>query len=147
MATTREQIMLAVLAKLQTVPGGVHVLRNADLPLELPAAGMIVLRDGKAGEAEVLLGSPRTYLWDRVAEIVVVAGDANPDEAKSKSDTLIQAIETALGLEADSTIGGLCESAELGEPDFDDVAPDGALPMRGATLPLTLSYATATALG
>lgn len=146
MASTREEIMLAVLARLQTIPD-VAVLRNSDLPQDLPNAGLIVLRDGKAGEADIILGQPRTYLWDRVAEIVVVAGDADTDAAKAKSDTLIQAIESALGLEADATIGGLCESAELGEPDFDDVAPEGALPLRGATLPLTLSYATSTALG
>lgn len=151
MASKRETIMQAVLQRLEAADlAGVRVLRHAGLPEDIPAAGLVVLRDGKAGEPEILLGDPRVYLWERTAEIVVVFNGHDEAMLKSGSDGLIAAISAALnldGVSGDPTFAGLCEHAELGEPDFDDVAPEGAAPIRGAMLPLTLSYHTSTPNG
>ena len=59
MLTTRETILQALLAALQTVPGAT-VLRDEVLPERLPAGGLVNLRDGDPGTPEVTL-SPLAY--------------------------------------------------------------------------------------
>jgi len=46
MPTPRENILQALLAALQTVPGAT-VLRGAILPERIPTGGLLILRDGE----------------------------------------------------------------------------------------------------
>lgn len=55
MPGVREQILVALLVRLETVPAG----------------GLIILRDGDPGDPEVIL-SPVTYLWEHQTEIEVI---------------------------------------------------------------------------
>ena len=73
MPTTRETILSALHALLQTQAA--PVLRGEVLPERVPAAGLLILRDGEPGEPAVTL-SPLRYHYQHRAEIeaVVQAG-------------------------------------------------------------------------
>ena len=69
MPTTRETILQALHALLQTQPA--PVLRGEVLPERVPAAGLLILRDGDPGEPAVTL-SPLRYHYQHRAEIEAV---------------------------------------------------------------------------
>ena len=68
MTSTRETILAALLARLQTLAA--PVLRGDVLPERIPATGLIIPRDGKPGEPEVTL-SPLTYIGTATALTIV----------------------------------------------------------------------------
>jgi hypothetical protein len=105
MSTTRKTILVALHARLQ--PLAALVLRDEVLPERIPAAGLIILRDGQPGEPEVTL-SPLRYHYQHRAELEVVV--QAPNGRANAFDSLITAIGTAL--EADRTLGGLCDWVE-----------------------------------
>ncbi|MDT8854705.1 hypothetical protein RNZ50_06615 [Paracoccaceae bacterium Fryx2] len=62
MPTTRETVLAALQSRLQSLAA--LVLRDEVLPERIPAAGLIILRDGQPGEPEVTL-SPLRYHYQR----------------------------------------------------------------------------------
>jgi hypothetical protein len=74
MPTTRETVLAALHARLQ--PLAAFVLRDEVLPERIPAAGLIILRDGQPGEPEVTL-SPLRYHYQHRAELEVVVQAPN----------------------------------------------------------------------
>jgi hypothetical protein len=64
MPTTRETILIALHARLQTLPA--TALRGEVLPERISAAGLIILRDGDPGEPEVTM-SPLRYHFEHFA--------------------------------------------------------------------------------
>ena len=135
MPTTRETVLAALQARL--LPLAALTLRDEVLPERIPTAGLIILRDGQPGEPEVTL-SPLRYHYQHRAELEVVV-QAGTGRA-SAFDTLIAAIGTAL--EADRTLGGLCDWIEAEAPVTDDIEALGALPGRFADLAILAVYAT-----
>ena len=109
MPTTRETLLAALLARLQ--PLAALVLRDEVLPERIPTAGLIILRDGQPGEPEVTL-SPLRYHYQHRAELAVVV--EAPNGRVTAFDSLIAAIGTAI--EADRTLGGLCDWVEPEAP-------------------------------
>ncbi|MFN3616236.1 MAG: acyl-CoA transferase, partial [Rubrimonas sp.] len=65
MPTPRETILAALHARLLALPAA--ALRGDVLPERLPAAGLLILRDGEPGEPEVTL-SPLRYHYQHRAE-------------------------------------------------------------------------------
>ncbi len=129
MPTTRETILAALHARLQ--PLAALVLRDEVLPERIPAAGLIILRDGQPGEPEVTL-SPLRYHYQRRAELEVVIQTGIG--RATAFDTLIAAIGTAL--EADRTLGGLCDWVEPEAPASVDLPIEAAAALKAAvTLP------------
>ncbi len=102
MPTTRETVLAALHTRLQ--PLAALVLRDEVLPERIPAAGLIILRDGQPGEPEVTL-SPLRYHYQHRAELEVVVQSTNG--RATAFDTLIASIGSVL--EADRTLGGLCD--------------------------------------
>src|SRR5918992_5671579 len=76
-ASKAEQVLEALKALLQTVPGAA-VERNSVLPEKIPDGGLLILRDGDPGEPEQTLGGfGSTYYQHAVEiEIYVEEGDA-----------------------------------------------------------------------
>lgn len=136
MPTTREAILTAMHARLQ--PLAATVLRDEVLPERIPAAGLIILRDGQPGEPEVTL-SPLRYHYQHRAEleVVVQAGTGRV----SAFDSLITAIGAAL--EADRTLGGLCDWVEPEAPASVDLPVEGAAALKAAIITVVLHYTTA----
>jgi len=99
MPTVRETILAALFARLQTLAA--LTLRDEVLPERIPAAGLIILRDGQPGEPEVTL-SPLRYHYQHRAELEVVV--QAPNGRATAFDSLIAS--TGAALEADRTLGG-----------------------------------------
>ncbi len=143
MASKSELILIALEAALiAELPDGVVLERNSVLPERVPAAGMVILRDGNPGTPEVLL-SPAMYVYEHRAEIdVVVEGLAAARDAQF--DALKLAISAAVA--ADRTLGGLCDYA-LGEaPAPINLAVEGAEGFKAANIPVVLFYGTSDPL-
>ena len=117
MPTPRETILAALHARLSALPA--TALRGEVLPERVPAAGLLILRDGEPGEPrepreprepEVTM-SPLLYHYQHRAEIEAVVQGAARDAA---SDTLCASIGAAIA--ADRTLGGLCDLIEVEAP-------------------------------
>jgi len=142
MASVREHILAALLARLETIPDAT-AKRDAPLPETVPAGGLIILRDGDPGDPEVLL-SPVTYLWEHQAEIEVILQRGQDDDSVAL-DTLLMAVGEALA--ADRSLGGLAEGLDWGAPKTSGLAIDGAASLRGATVAVTIHYSSPDPLG
>lgn len=136
MPTIRETILSALHARLAALSA--TILRDEVLPERIPAAGLIILRDGQPGEPEVTL-SPLRYHYQHRAEleVVVQAGTGRV----SAFDSLITAIGAAL--DADHTLGGLCDWAEPEAPASVDLPVEGAAALKAAVITVVLHYTTA----
>ncbi|GHC36431.1 hypothetical protein GCM10007291_42330 [Gemmobacter nanjingensis] len=135
MPTTRELVLGALYARLQ--PLAAPALRDEVLPERIPTAGLIILRDGQPGEPEVTL-SPLRYHYQHRAELEVVV-QAGTGRA-SAFDDLIAAIGAAL--EADRTLGGLCDWIEPEAPASVDLPIEGAAALKATVITLNLHYST-----
>jgi hypothetical protein len=135
MPTTRETVFAALLARLQ--PLAALVLRDEVLPERIPAAGLIILRDGQPGEPEVTL-SPLQYHYQHRAELEVIV--QAPNGRATVFDSVIAAIGTAL--EADRTLGGLCDWVEPEAPASVDLPVEGAAALKAAVITVVLHYTT-----
>jgi hypothetical protein len=138
--TQRETILSALHSLLQTLPA--TVLRGEVLPERVPAAGLMILRDGNPGEPGVTL-SPLTWHYQHTAELeVVVQANAGRDAA---FDHLVAQIAAALS--ADRTLGGLCDWVEAEAPEPVDLAIEGAISLKAAVIPVVLHYSVGDPLG
>ena len=135
MPTHRETILAALHARLSALPA--TALRGEVLPERVPAGGLLILRDGEPGEPEVTL-SPLRYHYQHRAELEVVF-QAGTGRA-SAFDDLITAIGTAL--EADRTLGGLCDWVEPEAPASVDLPVEGAAALKAAVITVVLHYTT-----
>lgn len=138
MPSTRENVLNALYTLLQTLPA--TVLRGEVLPERVPAAGLIILRDGEPGDPEVTLSPPR-YHYQHRAEIEAVVQRADRDAA---FDTLIASIGAAIAV--DRTLGGLCDWIEAEAPRPVDLPVEGAASLKAAVIPVLLHYSTDDAL-
>ncbi|MCW3782133.1 acyl-CoA transferase [Defluviimonas salinarum] len=156
MPTHRETILAALHARLATLPA--TVLRGAVLPERVPAAGLLILREGEPGEPEVTL-SPLAYHYQHRAEIeAVVQGEARSaqqmqgssgplqgtNDRDSAFDTLCASIGAALA--TDRTLGGLCDWVEAEAPRPIDLPVEGAASLKAAVVPVVLHYSIADPL-
>ena len=140
MPTTRETVLAALHGRLLALSA--LTLRDTVLPERIPPAGLIILRDGQPGEPEVTL-SPLRYHYQHRAELEVVV-QAGSGRA-SAFDELIAAIGTAL--EADRTLGGLCDWVEPEAPASVDLPIEGAASLKAAVITVVLHYTTSSPLG
>ena len=139
MATPRENILAALHARLQTL--ALPVLRGEVLPERIPSTGLIIIRDGKPGEPQVML-SPLTYFYEHRAELEVVI------QAGTGRDALFDALTADIGaaLVADRTLGGLCDWVEAEAPEPVDLPIEGAAALKAAVITVVLHYATSDPL-
>lgn len=138
MPTIREFVLAALHARLKALPA--TALRGEVLPERVPAAGLLILRDGEPGEPEVTL-SPLRYHYQQRAEIEAVLQRADRD---AMFDRLTAGIGTALA--ADRTLGGLCDWIEAEAPRPVDLPIEGASSLKAAVIPVLLHYFTADPL-
>jgi hypothetical protein len=140
LTTARESILQALHAALQTQPA--PVLRGEVLPERVPAAGLLILRDGDPGEPAVTL-SPLRYHYQHRAEIEAVV------QAGAGRDAAFDDLAASVGilLSAHRTFGGLCDWVEAEAPRPVDLAIDGAATLKAAVIPIVLHYSSADPLG
>jgi len=130
MPTGRETAITALLALVRALPG-ITALRNAAWPERVPPGGLVVVRDGETVEAEAML-SPLAYGITHRADVEAFAA------GETQRDAIIAALAATIA--ADRTLGGTVEWAEVGSPDYDTVAPDGAAGVAAASVPVRLMF-------
>lgn len=132
-----ERVLKALFSAVEThAPAGVKVLRNSSIPERIPAEGCIIIRDGTPGEPEVLM-SPPLYYYEHEAEVEIIV-----DRPASAREAVFDALKRAVGsaLDADRTLGGLCDYV-VGEAPAPLTLPiDGADGFKAATIPVVLMY-------
>jgi len=138
MPTPREIILTALHARLSALPA--TALRGDVLPERVPAAGLLILRDGEPGNPEVTL-SPLRYHYQHRAEIEAVVQGAARDSA---FDMLCASIGAAIA--TDRTLGGICDWVEAEAPRPVDLPIEGAASLKAAVIPVILHYSTADPL-
>ncbi|MDD3182314.1 MAG: acyl-CoA transferase [Alphaproteobacteria bacterium] len=141
--TTRETILKALFAALQTISGP-KILRNDPLPERIPPEGLLILRDGDPGEPETML-SPLSYYWEHSASLEIFVQALDGDTRNQTMGALFQ--EIAAVLSNDPTLGGLCDRVTPQAPDTDTLAIEGAPSVQTAIVPIELIYVTASQLG
>ncbi len=139
--SAREVAIAALAAKLGTLAA--TVMRGEVLPAAVPDEGLVIVRDGDAGEPEATL-SPLSYLFHHRAEIEVVVAAATGEARAAALDALLAAI--AAMIEGDRTLNGAVEWAEPGPPEIVEIASEGAAPLKAARVPVTLVYSSPSAL-
>ena len=132
--------LFAVLGQLSLGTSGTTVKRNVALPERVLDHAMAILRDGVMGEPEVSL-SPLTYHWQHQVAIEIFVADPDASERDKRMDELL--VELAALIDADRTLGGVIEYAEIGPPKFDELAPDGSSGIKACLLPVVLHYSSA----
>ena len=135
----RENAIAALFAVLGELYLGATVKRNAALPERVSDQAMAILRDGEMGEPEVSL-SPLTYHWQHQVAIELFVADPDASARDARMDGLL--VELANLIEADRTLGGVIEYAEIGTPKFDELAPDGTSGIKACLLPVILHYSS-----
>jgi hypothetical protein len=136
----RENAIGALFAVLGRLSLGTTVKRNAALPERIADHAMTILRDGEMGEPEVSL-SPLTYHWQHQVAIELFVADPDTAARDSRMDGLLTKL--ALLIEADRTLAGVVEYAEIGQPKFDELAPEGTSGIKACLLPVVLHYSSA----
>ena len=136
----RENAIGALFAVLGQLSLGTMVKRNAALPERIADHAMTILRDGEMGEPEVSL-SPLTYHWQHQVAIELFVADPDASTRDSRMDGLLT--ELASLIEADRTLAGVVEYAEIGQPKFDELAPEGTSGIKACLLPVVLHYSSA----
>ncbi len=136
----RENAIGALFAVLGQLSLGTMVKRNAALPERLADHAMAILRDGEMGEPEVSL-SPLTYHWQHQVVIELFVADPDASTRDARMDGLLT--ELASLIEADRTLAGVVDYAEIGQPKFDELAPEGTSGIKACLLLVLLHYSSA----
>ncbi|MDT8853912.1 acyl-CoA transferase [Paracoccaceae bacterium Fryx2] len=135
----RETILTALADLLRLIPF-VPVLRGEVLPERVPAAGLLILRDGDPGDPAVTL-SPLLYHFQHRTELEVIVQCAGRDAAFATLCGQIGAV-----IVTDRTLGGLCDWIEAEAPRPVDLAVEGAATLKAAVITIVLHYSTADPL-
>ena len=136
----RENAIGALFAVLGQLSLGTTVKRNAALPERIADHAMAILRDGEMGEPEVSL-SPLTYHWQHQVAIELFVADPDTSTRDARMDGLLTELATLI--ETDRTLAGVVEYAEIGQPKFDELAPEGTSGIKACLLPVLLHYSSA----
>ncbi len=134
--------LAALFAALDAAFAG-DALRNQALPSTVPASGLLIQNDGDPGAPEYLL-SPLQYEYTHPVEILIFVQAGSDGERRP----VATAARTALGaaIEADRTLGGLCDWVDIVHVGHDEIPIEGAAPVRQDTLRATLTYSLTTPL-
>lgn len=143
MASRREEVLEAVRALIAAALPGAKVERNAAKPERIPPGGLVIIRDGDAGEPEVFL-SPLTYVYaHRIALEVATFASASLTREQTL-DQMLVAIGGAVA--ANRTLSGLCDFLEAEPPTSDDLETAGTVACRWAEVAIIATYATTNPL-
>lgn len=143
MASRREEVVDAIKSLVAGALPAAEVKRNLDKPERIPPGGLVIIRDGDPGEPDVLL-SPLTYIYEHRVPIEVAAFASASLTRELVIDQMLSAIGTAV--EADRTLGGLCDFLDTEAPTSDDLETAGAMSGRWADAAIVASYATVNPL-
>lgn len=137
----REQILQALFERLKTLD--LPVKRNETLPQVIPETGIVILRDGKQGEPEIIL-SPPICIFKHEAEMEVIVQAVKPEDRDKKIDEILEQIGVLLS--SDVALCGLADYVFPKPPEILEEFIEGAPTMKAAVIPVVLEYSTPNAL-
>jgi hypothetical protein len=137
MASAREQVLQALEALVRAALPGADVARSRTATVRLGPGGAVTLFDGDPGEPEIDL-SPLTYNYAHTIPLAFAAGDA----------TSVDAMQRAVGaaVEADRSLGGLCQFLETTAPDGEALDVAGAESAAQSSAAIVAHYSTRSPL-
>lgn len=131
---SRASILSAFTTQLAT--SDVSVERNIALPISIPAGGLIIVRDGDAGEPTTYIGRPRPIeQFEHTLDVEIYV--QLPDDIEDLYG-IIDKIGDAL--RANPSLGGLVQSILIKSPNVEAIQQEGGSVVLAALLPITLSY-------
>ena len=136
MPSRREQILAALLQRLQSGLSAT-VRRNEVLPEKVPAAGLVILRDGDPGEPDITL-NPRTAFYNHRVELELFVTQPTAGGGEGLLDALVANMHDALAL--DPSLGDLAENLVVTAPETGMLAVEGAAPVLTARLNVIVDY-------
>lgn len=119
MADSTREAALKALATVIDSATTATVLRNMDVPEELPAAGLVVIADGEARSVEESF-SPLRFHHEHAARVTVLAEGATEALRDAALDALLQTVAAAIV--ANRTLSASVEWAQPEAPSFETVA-------------------------
>lgn len=143
MASKSDQVLSALFTALKAGLTGVTVVRNEAVPLEIPAAGLVILRDGEPGEPE-FIHSPPTWFYEHRAEAEVYVDLATAALRDAKFDTIKTGIATVLS--NNRTLGGLVDYAVGENPSPVELSHEGIPGVKAGVIFIVLPYDTSDPL-
>lgn len=139
MASKRERVIDAVVEMVKGAFPGVAVLRNSSKPEEIGADGFVSVFDGDPGDPDVTL-SPVTYIYDHRIPIQVASQSGSIEDAESALDDML--VQLGQAVDADRTLGGLCDYIQFEAPATNPVEATGAETERSAETAIIATYGT-----
>ncbi len=143
MASRREEVLEAVRAMVAAALPAAKVERNAAKPERIPSGGLVIVHDGDPGDPEVTL-SPLTYVYTHRIPVEVAILASGVLSREQALDVTLSHIGEAV--EADRTLGGLCDFLEPEAPSTDDLEATGTVAGRWADAAILATYATTNPL-
>ncbi|EPX82099.1 hypothetical protein [Salipiger mucosus] len=118
----------------------IAVMREEELPIACPAAGLMNIRPEDPEEEDQRLGSGIRE-WSRLIEIECVVQADTSDRRNELLDNMLTSV--AGFLLANRTLGGAVDYLQPGAPENSEVVPmEGTDSLKGAVLPVTIYYET-----
>lgn len=121
------------------------VSRNEPEPAAIPDGGLVSLLDGEPGAPEVYLGRPPQYAYSHEATLLVLVQKQGAEVRDALLDELLRAIGAAV--EADPTLGGVVEFAQVSAPAPLTEPIEGARSVKGCEIAVVLDYVSPAPLG
>lgn len=123
------------------MPSGVEFGRNTVVPAEIPAAGLVILREEDVPAPEHLF--PLTYDYDLQVSVEIYA------QAAQDGQDITAPIKAAIGaaIIADRGLGGLCDWVEALPDRADMQRVPGAEAIRVDVIRIEMSFSTTQPLG
>lgn len=139
----REAVLAAVLALLEAALPSADVDRNRSKAKSIGPGGTVLMTDGDPGEPEVDL-CPLCFNYAHRIPLSVGTYDSASKSSEQVLDEMLRAIGDAV--EADRSLGGLCDWLETEAPSGDDLEVAGAEPGRQAEAAIIAHYSTRSPL-
>lgn len=141
MASKSETVLETLVSVLAAGLPGKTVQRNAVETQEFPPTGLINIRDGELEEPEFW-----STAWGHSRTVEISLAVQSKSERDSALDALI--LEVAGVIEADPSLGGVVESANVLTPqEVTDEPIDGDAGVKSAILPVVLEYTSLSRWG
>lgn len=140
--SARQQILDAIKALVEASLPGVAVIgldEEAAFPQRIPDGGLLIIREGRP-ELQATDLSPLIYHYRFAVPIEAASHATATLSAAAALDAMLGIVGAAV--EADRTLGGLCDWIEPGAPSVDDIAVVGAKPAKGADFELIVEFGT-----
>lgn len=116
MADSTREAALKALATVIDAATAATVLRNMDVPEELPAGGLVTIADGESRGVEETL-SPLRFHHEHAARLTIVTEGATDALRDAALDMLLQAVAGAIT--GNRTLSGAVEWVQPDAPSFD----------------------------